>query len=63
MRALGFFLVCIAAFALVTLTSGKRRTCPKGCHGCGRCMSTQHRTPERDRYSPAEREAQRKKNQ
>lgn len=56
----GFIVVCVVVFIIVNCTVSKRRGCPKGCHGCGRCMRTQHRTPERDRYNPAEREAKRK---
>ena len=44
----GLILVCLIVFLLFLPIHGLSKTsrpCPKGCHGCGRCMQS-GRTPK-----------------
>ncbi len=47
--------VCVLAYILANCPTAKGRMCPKGCHGCGRCMRAMRRT-SRDESAVEEKE-------
>ena len=44
----GLIAVCAVALGLFAALNrgGKKAVCPKGCHGCGKCMKKIEKRPE-----------------
>lgn len=47
----GLIVICVTVFCIFFAIHCRTRTsrpCPKGCHGCGRCMSSRKTNPEKN---------------